>query len=472
MTDKANAAGTEDNIRPRLYEKIRELTEAAGRDLKACVVTFGCQMNERDSEKIRGTLRSAGYALTESEKEADLVIYNTCSVRENADVRVFGRLGYLHSLKDKKPALRIGLCGCMAQEERVREKIEKTYPFVDIMFGTHNISSLEGLLLKSLETGERAWDVRKEGSRIEEELPESRTYPFKSGVNITFGCNNFCTYCIVPYVRGREESRRAGDVLEEIRNLAAEGVTEVMLLGQNVNSYGDSEGMLTFPMLLKKVCEIDGIRRVRFMSSHPADLSDELIEVMGSEKKICPHIHLPVQSGSDRILKRMNRHYTKAHYIEITDKLRKAVPGIAITTDIIVGFPGETREDVDETIELVKRVRFDNAFTFVYSPRPGTPAADYPDQVPEDIVKKEFDRVLKCVQETARNEIKRHEGEVQEVLVEHLNEKDPSLVTGRLPDNTVVHFPGNESMIGQYLKVRLEKCEGFYYMGKREDDED
>lgn len=470
------ASGTEEQSRLMLRDRIRRMTDEKGSEMKACVVTFGCQMNERDSEKIRGILKSAGYSLTGSEKEADLVIYNTCSVRENADVRVFGRLGYLHSLKDRRPSLRIGLCGCMAQEERVREKIRKTYPFVDIMFGTHNIPSLETLLLRNLETGERAWDVRKEGSRlerkkddgagIEDSLPEDRTYPFKCGVNITYGCNNFCTYCIVPYVRGREESRRAGDVLEEIRRLADDGVSEVMLLGQNVNSYGDSEGGLTFPMLLRKVCGVDGIRRVRFMSSHPSDLSDELIEVMGSERKVCPHIHLPVQSGSDRILKRMNRHYTVEHFINITDKLKKAVPGISITTDIIVGFPGETHEDVDQTIDLIRRVSFDNAFTFRYSRRPGTPAADYPDQVPEEVVKAEFDRVLKCVQDTARREISRHEGEIQEVLVEHVNEKDQSLVTGRIPDNTVVHFLGTPDLIGKYVMTELLKCEGFYYMGR------
>ena len=307
-----------------------------------------------------------------------------------------------------------------------------------------------------------------ETDRIVEDIPVKRNYSFKSGVNIMFGCDNFCSYCIVPYVRGRERSRDAKDIIREVEKLAADGVKEVMLLGQNVNSYGRGlEDKIAFAELLRMVEKVDGIERIRFMTSHPKDLSDELIDVMSTSSKICTHIHLPLQSGSTRILKAMNRGYTKEQYIDLALKIRKRIPEVAVTTDIIVGFPGETSEDVDDTIDVIEKVQFDGAFTFIYSKRTGTVAASMPDQVPEDVVKMNFDRVLKCVQDTSVKRAMLIEGQVRDVLVEDINRQDPSLVTGRLSNNLNVHFPGDETLIGQIVPVRLDECKGFYYIGSQ-----
>lgn len=326
-------------------------------------------MNARDSEKLIGILEQIGYVKKETE-DADFVIYNTCTVRENANNKVYGRLGYLHSQKKKNLDMMIGLCGCMMQEPEVVEKIRTSYRFVDLVFGTHNIYKFAELIVAAFESKGMIVDIWKDTDKIVEDLPVERKYTFKSGVNIMFGCNNFCSYCIVPYVRGRERSRDPKDILREIERLVADGVVEVMLLGQNVNSYGKNlEHPMTFAQLLEEVEKIDGLERIRFMTSHPKDLSDELIEVLGKSKKICKHLHLPLQSGSSRILKEMNRHYTKEQYLELVKKIRAAVPDIALTTDIIVGFPGETEEDFLETMEVVKEVQYDSAFTFIYSKR-------------------------------------------------------------------------------------------------------
>ena len=339
---------------------------------------------------------------------------------------------------------------------------------MDLIFGTHNIYKFAELLNAAFEQDGMIVDIWQGTDRIVEDLPVERKYPFKSGINIMFGCNNFCSYCIVPYVRGRERSRNPQDILREIERLAADGVVEVMLLGQNVNSYGKNlEQPVTFAELLSEVVKIDGIRRVRFMTSHPKDLSDDLIRVMASSDKICRHLHLPLQSGSTRILKAMNRRYTKEQYLDLVNRIRTAIPDIALTTDIIVGFPGETPEDVDETIDVIRRVRFDNAFTFIYSKRTGTPAASMENQVPEDQAHAGFDRVLAAVQETARGQVKLLEGKTMDALVEERNEHDASLVTGRLSNNTLVHFPGDPSLIGKIVPVRLEEYKGFYYLGKQ-----
>ncbi len=441
-------------------------TAAAGRRLTACIKTFGCQMNARDSEKLRGILETAGYELTEKE-EADFVLYNTCTVRENANQKVYGHLGYLSSLKKKNPDMIIALCGCMMQEPEVVEKIRKSYRFVDLVFGTHNIYKFAELLVTAFESKRMVIDIWKDTDKIVEDLPTERTYSFKSGVNIMFGCNNFCSYCIVPYVRGRERSRKPEDIIKEIENLVADGVVEVMLLGQNVNSYGKNlEEPISFAELLRRIEKIEGLHRIRFMTSHPKDLSDELIEVMRDSKKICPHMHLPLQSGSSRILKIMNRRYTKEQYLELARKLREAVPDIALTTDIIVGFPGETEEDFLETMDVVRQVRYDSAFTFIYSKRTGTPAAAMEDQVPEDVVKDRFNRLLALVQEIAQEMSLRVQGQTLPVLVESMNEQDDSLVTGRLGNNMVVHFPGTADMIGTIVDVYLKECKGFYYIGE------
>ncbi len=444
---------------------VKAQSERLGRPLYACIQTFGCQMNARDSEKLDGILEAAGFVRT-ADEQADFVIYNTCTVRENANNKVYGRLGYLHSLKNKNPDMRIALCGCMMQEPAVIEKLKKSYRFVNLVFGTHNIYKFAELLSQSLESDRMIVDVWEETDQIVEELPVERKFPFKSGVNIMFGCNNFCSYCIVPYVRGRERSREPKDILREIKRLAADGVVEVMLLGQNVNSYGKTfDPPVTFAELLQEVEKIDGIERIRFMTSHPKDLSDELIDVMRQSKKICRHLHLPLQSGSSRILQKMNRHYDQEQYLSLVEKVRTAMPDIAITTDLIVGFPGETEEDFLETMHVVKKVGFDSAFTFIYSKRTGTPAAQMEDQVPEETVKNRFDRLLKEVQEISALKAERLVGSVQKVLIESINDHDPSLVTGKLDNNSVVHLSGTAELIGKIVPVRITECRGFYYYG-------
>ena len=369
--------------------------------------------------------------------------------------------------KKKNPDMMIALCGCMMQEPQVVEKIKKSYRFVDLVFGTHNLYKFAELVYTSMISDRMIIDVWKDTDKIVEDLPCDRKYFFKSGVNIMFGCNNFCSYCIVPYVRGRERSREPEEILKEIRSLVADGVVEVMLLGQNVNSYGKTlKNPMSFAALLEEIEKIDGLERIRFMTSHPKDLSDELIEVMAKSKKICQHLHLPLQSGSSRILKIRNRKYTKEHYLELVEKLRKAMPDISLTTDIIVGFPGETEEDFQETLDVVRKVRYDSAFTFIYSKRTGTPAAVMEDQVPEDVVKDRFDRLLKEVQEIARETSSRYTGQVVEVLAEEKNHQEAGHLTGRLSNNLLVHFKGDESLIGKLVSVQLTECRGFYYMGE------
>ena len=466
-------------------EQLHILEENLGRPLTCCINTFGCQMNARDSEKLLGILETIGYQAVETE-DADFVLYNTCTVRENANLRVYGRLGQLGARKKKHPHMMIALCGCMMQEKEVVEKIKKTYRFVDLIFGTHNIFKLAELVstcleerLEELEAQGRedkkpkhkmVVDVWKDTDQIVEDLPVERKYSFKSGVNIMFGCNNFCSYCIVPYVRGRERSRRPGEIIGEIKNLVEDGVVEVMLLGQNVNSYGKGlDEPLNFAQLLEEVEKIEGLERIRFMTSHPKDLSNELIQVMAKSKKICRHLHLPLQSGSSRILKAMNRRYTKEQYLALAEKIKTAIPDISLTTDIIVGFPGETEEDFEETLDVVRKVRFDSAFTFIYSKRTGTPAAAMENQVPEDVVKNRFDRLLKEVQEISAEVCGRDVHTVQTVLVEEVNDHSPELVTGRMSNNTIVHFPGDASLIGKLVDVYLEESKGFYYMGRQTD---
>ena len=444
--------------------QIRE--KELGRKLTFFDQTFGCQMNFKDSEKLNGILEEIGYVPAESE-DADFVYYNTCTVRENANVRVYGRLGTLKTYKKKNPDMVIAMCGCMMQEEEEAQKVRDVYKFVDIVFGTHNIFKLAELLFECLNSKRRVFDVWEKTDLIIEDLPSDRKFSFKAGVNIMFCCNNFCSYCIVPYVRGRERSRKPQDIVAEVEKLAKEGVVEIMLLGQNVNSYGKNlEEPVTFAELLRMVEQVDGIERIRFMTSHPKDLSDELIEVMASSKKICRHLHLPVQSGSSRLLKLMNRKYTKEQYLSLVDKLRAAMPDLAITTDIIVGFPGETEEDFQETLDIVRKAEYDSAFTFIYSKRSGTPAAKMEGQVPDDVVHERFDRLLKVVGEVAKEKNKRLEGRTELVLAEEIDEKDATMITGRLSNNNVVHFKADPSVIGKIVPVVLEEAKGFYYIGR------
>ena len=438
-----------------------------GRPLTYCLTTFGCQMNEKQSEAVAGIMDEIGYHRQDNE-EADVVIYNTCTVRENANLKVYGRLGHLHSLKDHNKDMKIILFGCMMQEQHVVDKIKKSYPFVNLVFGTHNIFKYAELFYNMLQSDHQVVDIWEGTDQIVEDLPTERNYTFKSGVNIMFGCNNFCSYCIVPYVRGRERSRQPDAIVKEVERLVADGVSEVMLLGQNVNSYGKTlEEPVTFAQLLQMLEKVEGLKRIRFMTSHPKDLSDELIETMANSKKICHHLHLPLQSGSSRVLKEMNRRYDKEKYLNLVDKIRTAIPDISLTTDIIVGFPGETEEDFQETLDVVSRCGYDTAFTFLYSKRSGTPAAEKAEQIPEDVAKERFNRLLALVQQEGRKRSSRFQGTVQEVLVEE-ESKEKGIFTGRTEYNLLVHFPGSADLLGKYVNVKLEECRGFYYLGTLE----
>ncbi|MCR5004334.1 MAG: tRNA (N6-isopentenyl adenosine(37)-C2)-methylthiotransferase MiaB [Clostridiales bacterium] len=449
-----------------LKEALEQEQTESGKTRTYSITTMGCQMNARDSEKLRGILEYIGYREAAREKDADLVIYNTCCVRENAEQKVYGKLGYLKGFKKQNPNLKICLCGCMMQEDAVLEKIQKSYPQVDLIFGTHNIYKFAELLATMEESGSRIIDIWQAHGEIVEDLPSLRKFGFKASVNIMFGCDNFCTYCIVPYVRGRERSRKPEEILKEIRDLAADGVKEIQLLGQNVNSYGRGlEEPITFAELLYKIAEIEGIERIRFMTSHPKDLSDDLIQAMRDIPQLMPHFHLPLQSGSSELLHRMNRHYDKARYLERAEALQAAVPGISLTTDIIVGFPGETEEDFEETLDVVRKVGFDSAFTFIYSPRIGTPAAVM-EQAPEEVTKPRFDRLLKVLEEVIEENNQKRLHQTYHVLAESVSKN--GMLTGRTETNQLVHFEAPECMIGQIVPVTLDESKIYYFIGHLE----
>ncbi|WP_427338730.1 tRNA (N6-isopentenyl adenosine(37)-C2)-methylthiotransferase MiaB [Caloranaerobacter sp. DY30410] len=423
---------------------------------KYYIETWGCQMNEHDSEKMAGILENIGYIETNTPKEADLIIFNTCLVRENAELKVYGNLGHLKTLKNKKPEMLIAVCGCMMQKKEIRDLIKEKYSHVDIVFGTHNIHKLPELIANARQNSRMIIDVWEDSGNIIEGLPAKRKYGFKAFVNVMHGCNNFCTYCIVPYTRGREKSRLPEDILKEINELAAQGCKEVTLLGQNVNSYGKTlDKKVSFAQLLRMVNEVEGIERIRFTTSHPKDLSDELILAIKECDKVCEHIHLPFQAGSNKILKAMNRKYTKEHYLNLIEKIKKEIPDIAITTDIIVGFPGETEEDFEETLDVVRKVKFDSAFTFLYSIRKGTPAAEMKNQVPEDIKHKRFQKLLDTIYPISLEINQKLKDKVVEVLVEEISKTDKTKVTGRTRTNKVVHFPGDKTLIGKLVKVKI-----------------
>ena len=438
------------------------------------IVTFGCQMNARDSEKLAGVLEEKGYKEINDENSADIVIFNTCTVRENANQKLYGHIGQLKSSYMQNKNKIIGICGCMMQEKDEVVKIREKYPYVKLIFGTHNIDEFSDLIDEILSSNERVIKVYDKSDNIERTLPTKRVYKFKCGINIMFGCNNFCTYCIVPYVRGRERSRDVDSIISEIEKVVKEGVIEVMLLGQNVNSYKGkasnkysfkNNDEVTFSELLNEVCKIDGLKRVRFMTSHPKDLSDNLIEVIKNNKKVCRHIHLPVQSGSNDILERMNRHYTREKYIGVVNKIRNEIEDVAITTDIIVGFPGERDIDFDDTISLIKEIGYDAVFTFEYSKRTGTKAASMENQVPTNIVKDRFKILLDVVEECSGKNTKKYEGRIMDVLVEGID-KEKGKLTGRLSNNYLVHFEGYNNLIGKIVDVKLVKSKGFYFEGE------
>ena len=436
-----------------------------GRKKKFYSLAMGCQMNAHDSEKLEGMLDEMGFDRTDEETEADFIIYNTCCVRENAEQKVYGKLGWLKHYKEtKNPDAVIALCGCMMQQEKVLQTLRQKYRHVDIVFGTFNLYKLPELVATRMESGETVYDIWQE----QREVVEIRHFPYKASVNIMFGCNNFCSYCIVPYVRGRERSRTPEDILAEVRRLAADGVKEVMLLGQNVNSYGKNlETPVSFAELLRMVNEVEGIERIRFMTSHPKDLSDELIQAMADCDKVCKYLHLPVQSGSDEILRRMNRHYTKESYMELVRKARAAMPDITLSTDIIVGFPGETEEDFQETLDVIRKSRYSTAFTFIYSKRTGTPAATMENQVPENVIKDRFDRMLNILNPIVHEVHEEQLGKVMTVFAEEASKQDKTVLTGRADNNMLVHFKGTEDLIGQMVPVKITENKTFYLIGER-----
>ncbi len=435
--------------------------------LNFCISKYGCDMNPHDSEKLLGMTEKMGYTETKNENEADLIIYNTCCVRENAENKVYGNLGFLKALKQKNKDLKIVLCGCMMQQDAVVSTIKEKYRHVDLIFGTYNLYRFPELLYTATMNDETIIDVWEEHDGVLEDLEAKRLHKYKSSVNIMYGCNNFCTYCIVPYVRGRERSRDMIDIIEEIKELALDGVIEIQLLGQNVNSYGnDLNSEVTFPILLREIAKIEGIERIRFMTSHPKDISDELIYAMRDVDKIEKHIHLPFQSGSSKILKLMNRHYDKEQYLEKIAKIKKEIPNITISSDIIVGFPFETEEDFLETVDVVEKVQFSQLFTFIYSKRDGTPAVKFEDQIPEDVTKDRFNRLMKVVKENCDDLNSKMVGQTFKVLAESVSKNDKNLMTGRTETNVLVHFEADESIIGKIVNVKINDYKTFYLTGE------
>ena len=431
------------------------------------IETWGCQMNEEDSEKLSGMLKNIGYENTEDKKQADIIIFNTCCVRENAELKVYGNLGALKGLKAKNPDLIIAVCGCMMQQEGMAKDIIKKYPFVDIIFGTHNSYKFPEYLNRAKQEGKSIIEIWDKEDEIVEGIPVDRKSSTKAFVTIMYGCNNFCTYCIVPYVRGRERSREVSDIEKEIKELVKSGYKEITLLGQNVNSYGkDLEPKVSFAELLRHVNEIEGIERVRFMTSHPKDLTDDVIYAIKECDKLCEHIHLPVQSGSSRILKKMNRYYNREDYMKLVNKIKQEIPDVAITTDIIVGFPGETEEDFNETLELVKEVEYDSAFTFLYSKRKGTPAYNIEEQVPEDVKHERFERLVKVVNKCCEKNNKKYDGKIVKVLVEGESKNDKSKLSGRTNTSKLVNFTGNKDNIGKIVDVKITKTLSFSLEGE------
>lgn len=429
--------------------------ELSARHLRYYIVSYGCQMNAHDSEKLAGMLASCGYTACDNADDADLLLFNTCCVREHAEKRVFGNIGALKKRKEAQPGLVIGVCGCMMQQREVAEKLYKRYPFVNFVFGTHSLHELP-LLLQRVLQGERPISVHDAEGDIIEGLPVLRSPGVSGSVNIMYGCDNFCAYCIVPYVRGRERSRTPFDILQEIEQLAQTGYSEVQLLGQNVNSYqGGGQGE-DFAWLLHQVHEIKGIRRIRFMTSHPKDLSDNLIEAMACLPHVCSHLHLPVQSGSNTILTAMNRRYTREDYLRLVDKLRSRIPAIEITSDFIVGFPGETDADMEDTLNLVKEVGFSAAFTFMYSPRAGTKAESLPDQIPQEVKKQRLLRLNALQEQQTRKTNQKYIGTIGEVLVEGYDKRETPMLYGKLSCFKMVYFPGEADKIGAYTTVRVE----------------
>lgn len=452
-----------------MHLRSQEFRERKGTAPKFFSLAMGCQMNTHDSEKLEGMLSEMGYEKTDKELEADFVIYNTCCVRENAEVKVYGKIGWLKHYKKDKPDLMIALCGCMTQQETVIQTLKQKHRHVDIVFGTFNLYKLPELMVTRTKSNRSVYDIWQEHQEIVEDLPSIREYKFKSSVNIMYGCDNFCTYCIVPYVRGRERSRLPEDIVKEITILAEDGVKEITLLGQNVNSYGKGlENKTSFADLIRMVNEIDGIERIRFSTSHPKDISEDVIDAMRDCDKVCKALHLPFQSGSTRVLKAMNRHYTKEDYLDLIKNAKEKIPELVFSTDIMVGFPTETEEDFQHTLDVIQEVGFVTAYTFCYSKRTGTPAATMEDQVPEEVVKDRFNRMLKIINDIIYEKNKKYVGEVVDVLVESISRTEPTtILTGRTDKNSLVHFEGDSSLIGEIVPVKVYDHTTFYLKAER-----
>lgn len=448
-------------------KEVREVVENVGSDFNRTyfIKTYGCQMNEHDSETISQLLLDMGFEKAGSEEAAGLVLLNTCDIRENADNRFFGNLGILKARREKNRSLIVAVCGCMMQRLSVVEKIKATYPFVNIVFGTHNIYSLPFLLYDVLANNKKkAYEVLEDNKDIVEGMGHDRLLKHKALVNITFGCDNFCTFCIVPYTRGREKSREPESILREIKGLIKSGVKEVYLLGQNVNSYGKSlKTGYNFANLLRDIAALEGDFRIRFMTPHPKDFSDDVIQVIKEEEKVQNYIHLPLQAASSELLKRMNRRYTKEGYLDLVKKIKREIPDVALSTDLIIGFPGETEEDIDELIELIREVRFDNAFTFIYSPREGTPAAKFENQIPEEVQHSRFDRMLKELNAIIVEKNQALIGSVHRILVDA---REGDYLVGRTYCSRIVYFEGEDGLIGEFCEVEITDANKFSLKGR------
>ena len=455
-------------------EKVREINKE--KQLKYYILTMGCQLNENDSEKICGMLEEMGYISTEDYTQSDLVIFNTCCVRENAEDKLFGKLGELKKVKEKRGTI-IAIGGCMMQEKHITDKIQESYPYTDIIFGTHTMHKLPEDIYKILENRKKLQDVIDIDGEIYEGLPIKRTSEIKASVTIMYGCNNFCSYCIVPYVRGRERSRHPKDILEEVEQLAKEGYKEITLLGQNVNSYLRAEkwkeegkeykGINSFATLLKEINKIDGIERIRFVSPHPKDFTDDVIDAIASCEKICKLVHLPLQSGSTQVLKTMNRKYTKEQYLGLVEKMKAKIPNLTLSTDIIVGFAGETEEDFEDTLDVVRKVCFEQVYMFIYSRRVGTPGDKMENQIPEEIKHKKFDRLKQLVESQIAENNQKYVGTIQKVLVEGPSKNNPKLLTGRTDSNKVVIFEGEQELINRIIDLKIVSEHMWYLKGER-----
>lgn len=451
----------------KLREENMRYASRNGHPRLALTETYGCQQNENDTERIRGMLREAGFEFTDDSKKADVVIYNTCAVRENAEQKVFGRLGILKHIKEERQDMLIAVCGCMVQQEHITERIKSVHEHVDLVFGTHALYKMPELLYKAMHEKKTVVDIEKSDGAIAEDIPIMRDDSKKAWVSVMYGCNNFCSYCIVPYVRGRERSRAPEAVLSEVKELVRNGCTEIALLGQNVNSYGrDLDTEIDFSDLMRMVNDVEGVERIRFMTSHPKDLSDKLINTIAECDKVCKQLHLPFQAGSDNILKQMNRKYTKAEYLEKIERVKKAVPGISLSTDVIVGFPTETNEDFEETLDVLRRVQFDNIFSFIYSRREGTPAAKLDFVLTDEEIHANFNRLLEVQNEISKRKNEEYVGRVERVLVDGVSKNDENTLSGRCASSKIVNFKGDKSLIGKYIDVKITEAHTWSLNGK------